>query len=369
MAEVSSQMGSIGGASIDFEGLPGDGIHEEIPLGPVLAGALCRRGRRRLRDIQASCQAILRFDRAQSMLHVFGSEDAVKAVRRQLESLGGLRKVIPSAVWAELMRTRTVHDSSLSVLAQLQQESGCRIHIERSQQEVRVFGPDESTAVAERLLDELANDCTEDAVSTDMRTLATSALQAVAHNHGVTLSIEDTQIVVLGLKDAVHDAVQELKKLIAEQPQDEPAAEAKEVEAVKHLASSKAGASHCEATSISSARSTSSTVGADVPHTGLYSNDMHGVQQQPARMAVFPGANGELLEPAASAYLGMYAQVCTGCGSALFCPHCGTVVTGGCAGVMTYMPIHSHGGVDSKSTYAEGHDCLGLYTGMAQRGA
>jgi len=346
MAETSSQVGSAGGNSLDFEGLQSDGIHEEIPLGPVLAGALCRRGRRRLRDIQASCQAILRFDRAHSVLHVFGSEEAVQAVRRQLESLGGLRKVIPPAVWAELMRTRTVHDSSQSMLAQLQQESGCRIHIERSQQEVRVFGPDEGTAVAERLLDELANDCIEEVVRTETQTLPTAALQSVAHDHGVTLSIEDDQIIVLGLKDAVHDAVAELQGWIAEH-----------VEVVESQQLPEKLAAQVEAASTASGSSGGCSAGGEPSDAGTNFKERHAVN----RMTLLPGSNGEMLDPVSSPYFGLYAQACTTCGTALFCPGCGTVVTGGCGGLMTYMPVQNY----SLDSFGNARGCDSKAPGMA----
>lgn len=39
------------------------------------------------------------------------------------------------------------------------EESGCRVHIERAMQEVRLYGPDESLKVAEKMLQEGSSDC------------------------------------------------------------------------------------------------------------------------------------------------------------------------------------------------------------------
>lgn len=152
----------------------------EIHLDSELLNILCRRGRRRLRLIQTDCGVGARLDRARSVLHVSGSEAAVQDVRRQLSSLRGPRKAVSPAVWAELMRTRTLADSSEDgLVAWLQQESGCRIHIERTRQEVRIFGPNEDVAVAEQMLEELERSCTEDLAQVCGGTLRADEGQAV----------------------------------------------------------------------------------------------------------------------------------------------------------------------------------------------
>ena len=46
-------------------------------------------------------------------------------------------------------------------LQRIQNQSGCRLHIERSKSEVRLFGSKEAAAVADRLLDDFQKMCME----------------------------------------------------------------------------------------------------------------------------------------------------------------------------------------------------------------
>jgi len=207
-----------GAAGADFFD-PTYGIHREgivtvdLAVDPELRSTFCRRGRQRLRAIQASCQAMVRLDRSRGVMRVTGTEAAVEAVKRQLASLSGPRRAVSAPVWAELMRTRTMTENPQASVARLQAESGCRIHIERSRQEVRLFGPDESVALADRLLEGLAEGCTEESVSVGPGChLNSPSLQALAQQCGITLRIEEGQISVLGLRDAVAPAVAELRK-------------------------------------------------------------------------------------------------------------------------------------------------------------
>jgi len=190
----------------------------EISLDPELLNTLYRRSRRRLRDIQASCHALLKLDRARSSLRVSGSEEAIRSVRRHLENLSGPCKPLAPAAWAELMRTRTLRYSSRATIAHIQNQSGCRIHIERGLQEARLFGPKEGIAVADRLLDEFAETCGEEVVSVGSPTSALSStkLQALAHAFGITLRVEGQDVVVLGVRAAVARASQELQRYVSD---------------------------------------------------------------------------------------------------------------------------------------------------------
>lgn len=194
-----------------------DKLVTEMVLDPELLSTLCRRSRRRLRDIQINCQVTMKIDRMRGTLRMSGSEAAIQAAQKQLSSLGGPRKPVTASVWAELMRTRTMQSSTHAIVARLQDQSGCRIHIERSRQEVRIFGPREGVVVADKLLDDFALACIEEVVPvSNSAALASAVLQQVARGCGVTLRIEEQQIVVLGLSDAVKGAVEELKSYIAE---------------------------------------------------------------------------------------------------------------------------------------------------------
>ncbi|CAE7873979.1 gup1 [Symbiodinium microadriaticum] len=188
---------------------------EEIPLDEDLLGSFCRRGRRRLRELQEATQTIVRLDRARGCLSV----SCISVVKRHLASLGGPRRDVAAPVWAELMRTRTLQRDD-AALARIQAESGCRVHIERQQREVRLFGPVDSVALAESLLKELEEGCCEDVVlesldtETDLETLQAS-LEPLAMDHNVTLCIEKSHgLRVFGLKAAVKAASSELKELL-----------------------------------------------------------------------------------------------------------------------------------------------------------
>jgi len=193
-----------------------DGATEvTITLERELLRTLCRRSRRRLRDIQVACQATLRLDRLRGVLLVSGSEAAVQAVRNKLDSLGGPRKPVSGPVWAELMRTRTLHTTSQVSVAMLQEETGCRVHIERTRREVRLFGPSEGVTAASALIDRFADTCTEEAV---IATVDPEALEALAHRCGVTFRLETGTVVALGLRERVDQAVEGLKCLAAGRP-------------------------------------------------------------------------------------------------------------------------------------------------------
>jgi len=183
----------------------------EVMLDQETFSTLCRRGRKRLRDIQTSCQALLQLDRNRRVLYVTGSPESIARVRNEVAGLGGPSKFVSSAVWAELMRTRILQDGS-AVLSHIQQESGCRIHIERRQQEVRLFGPPEATSVADSLLDDFANTVREEPVPMEQITVSETVLQSVAHACGVTLRVEEDAVVVLGLHAHVKSAVKELNQ-------------------------------------------------------------------------------------------------------------------------------------------------------------
>ena len=65
----------IGGMS-RFQGMVpyGDVTTAEIPLDEELLGSFCRRGRRRLRELQDATQTIVRLDRARQCLSVTGTQ-------------------------------------------------------------------------------------------------------------------------------------------------------------------------------------------------------------------------------------------------------------------------------------------------------
>lgn len=198
----------------------GDGVLmiEETLLDADVFSALCRRSRRRLRDIEARCQVTMKIDRLRGVLRTTGTEAGIRAAQRQVACMSGQRKSVAVAVWAELMRTRTINQpgTSEATIARLQQQSGCRVHIERSRCEVRLFGIPEGIDVADRLIDELENVCTEEPVPAEnVGQLPMPILEGFARRGNVTLCIEEGSIVVRGLRNAVVQVAEELRAYVA----------------------------------------------------------------------------------------------------------------------------------------------------------
>ena len=203
-----------------------DSISAAIHLDPELLGSFCRRGRRRLQEIQACSRTTLKLDRTQGLLWATGSERAIEEVRARLECLGGLRKTVSAAVWAELIRTRALVEGptvSKSAVERIQHLSSCRVHIERSKHEIGLFGAKSASAVADRLINDLEEMCTECLVNTpDAQRLSSDVLRQIAHFGSVSMRVEPQQIAVLGLSCAVEPAVAELKQYMANPNHFEP---------------------------------------------------------------------------------------------------------------------------------------------------
>jgi hypothetical protein len=187
-------------------------VTEEIRLEPELMNSLYRRGRRRLRDIQTNCGVNLWLDKLRGVLHLSGSKASVAAAKTSIAGLGGPRKRVSTAMWAELLRTRKLQAGDEAAVARIQLHSGCRIHVERSSQEVHLFGEPESVAIAEKLLKELDQRCVEEILALDTEYMNPTALQAVANSCGVTLQTENAYVCILGLRDSVKKAIHALKE-------------------------------------------------------------------------------------------------------------------------------------------------------------
>jgi len=190
----------------------------DVFLEPELLANLTR-SRRRVRELQANTQAVLKVDRARGMLRATGTESAIARVRHQVECLGGPRKQLTAAAWAELMRTRTLvgtDTASMSAVEWIQRLSSCRVHIERANQEVRLFGPKAATATAAQLVERFQKMCSEQAVWTsDLERLDSEILGQIAHAGSVSLRVEGQTVSVLGFDFAVAEAAKELRRYTA----------------------------------------------------------------------------------------------------------------------------------------------------------
>jgi DNA-binding TFAR19-related protein (PDSD5 family) len=111
------------------------------------------------------------------------------------------------------MRSRTNTDPSQAAIARLQQQSGCRVHIERSVEQVRLFGPKRKQQVVQRLLEDLDRMCISEVVRMPFAPqLDTQMLQTFAQEFGVTLQVDGEQLAVIGIQGAVSEATEELRK-------------------------------------------------------------------------------------------------------------------------------------------------------------
>lgn len=207
-------------------GAPGV-MSEEIYIDQELVTILSHRCRRRLRELQSSCKVAARLDRNRQVVYLTGTADALKAARQAIESLSGPKRSVPLAVWAELMRTRTMSLADLThsgVLSQealvsvawVQENSGCRLHIERGACEVRIFGSKPGTEMASKLVDDMIPLCAEENVAVqDLAILTSPVLQSIAHACAATFRVQSSSIVVLGLTKYVGNAVEQLHKFLA----------------------------------------------------------------------------------------------------------------------------------------------------------
>jgi len=182
----------------------------EIALDPEVLSSLCRRGRRHLRAIQSSCQVQLRLDRVRGVLHAVGSPEAIQNAQNRLESLGGPSKEVSLAVWTELMRTRTAQEGPEAHLTQMQESSGCRIHIDRQKQEVRLFGPCDTVALADKLLDEFSIRVVESIVPVGNCMPSSAVLENFALKKHVTMQPNGDRIIITGMHQRVQEAEAEI---------------------------------------------------------------------------------------------------------------------------------------------------------------
>lgn len=273
----------------------------EIPLNDELLTSFSGRGRRRLRDLKQQTETVLKLDKNKSCLQVRGTEKSIADLRQHLETLIGHRRPISAPVWAELMRTRT-QTTSDAAIQYIQEQSGCRVHIERQTHEVRLYGPDENLKVADRLLKELGRD-------TDLRVVegmvSPQLLERVALSKGVTMRVRDTFIEVLGRTSATEEACAELEKLL-ERAEAEPAAAVEEAEISDPSA---AAASHPESPKVSKDMGHAGNAGnaGNVGNVGNMGN-MQTVQ-------VMQGHRSERVE-----------NRCPTCGCGRFCGSCGAQI-------------------------------------------
>lgn len=187
-----------------------------LTLNKEMISSYCRRGpQRRFQEIQQNYNVTVNLDRKRGVLSITGDEAGHAIVRRQLICMSGKTRAVSAALWMELMRVRTLASGRQALMAQIQEESGCRVHIERTRKEVRLFGDVAAIAEADRMLKELAEQCVEEAVELkDASSLSTEVLEDFAVALEVSLCLEDDRIKVCGLREAVAKAMPQMEAMV-----------------------------------------------------------------------------------------------------------------------------------------------------------
>jgi len=180
------------------------GIRQEvIQLSSELRLVLgSRRGSKRLQCIETQSCAKLCFDRATDSLVITGSEHSIRVAKQKLEYFDGVCVPISSALWAEMMRCRD--QDSDGMLFHFQQAVGCRVHVDRFRQELRVYGPRRLLPRVYETVEALNNQCSLETISLPpWIQVPTAVVENIAQEHGVTITAQEDAVVLLGLTAAV----------------------------------------------------------------------------------------------------------------------------------------------------------------------
>jgi len=204
-------------------------------------------------------------------------------------------------------------------MTRMQEECGCRIHIERSLPEVRIFGEDDGVQIAIRLLATLEEQVAEASVPVpEVAKLSPTLLQRLAHRRQVTLRVEPSRVLVLGLTERLDDTVNEVCRYL-EDPQG--------YELCDWQASTSGSRDELAVLQDDTASVSSADKGAVIWSTGTSPREAPqsrpGQRSAPVERRGAPaqgyGAHGE--SPSSKC-----PAVCPTCGCGRFCAHCGTPV-------------------------------------------
>lgn len=209
--------GAFGAAVVSDDAKPGnpgkDGfIVAAMSLDADLLRTFAGRRRRRIRDIASNHGADVRIDRIRGEVVISGPVEKVGLVRDAIRCLRSSLKEISQVLWAEFMRTRLM--PTLSLAANLENLTGARVHIERAQKQVRIFGEEAHIAAAEEAIDRLECQCMWWAVPVRVVDVGGQEIVAiVAEQFGVTILAETRHLIVMGMRHAVPRCVLHLYKI------------------------------------------------------------------------------------------------------------------------------------------------------------
>lgn len=196
---------------------PADTFTLQLPLGErdLHGFSSYRRGRRRMHEIRLMCPGVsyVKLNKALGTLEITGTAEGLELARIKVAEVTGPLKQLSPAVWSELMRTRK-QEGPGATTSELQRFSGCRLHLDRESCAVRIFGPEEVVATAEKLLDNLAKACEEHLLNVKSDDLDEEMLQKIACATCVSARIQNTGIYLMGFESLVRKATGEVQRYL-----------------------------------------------------------------------------------------------------------------------------------------------------------
>lgn len=196
---------------------PADTFTLQLPLGErdLHGFSSYRRGRRRMHEIRLMCPGVsyVKLNKSLGVLEITGTAEGLELAKVKVAEVTGPLKQLSPAVWSELMRTRK-QEGPGATTSELQRFSGCRLHLDRESCAVRIFGPEEVVATAEKLLDKLAEACEEHLLDVRSDDLDEEMLQQIACATCVSARIQNTGIYLMGFESLVRKATGEVHRYL-----------------------------------------------------------------------------------------------------------------------------------------------------------
>lgn len=193
----------------------------ELLVKDSVVASLCRHGRKKMKQLEKDFSVAVALDRRKGILTIRGNVQSVEEAQKVVAVMSGPRIRVPAPLWAELLRTRTV-DGPACLVESMQTACGCRVHIERTRHEVRIFGDETSVMKAEATLARLGPLCIEHLIPVkDSGKLSSSSLELLSQQLDVSLRLETDAVALLGMQDNVQRATAAIKEYI-DNPESHP---------------------------------------------------------------------------------------------------------------------------------------------------
>lgn len=151
-------------------------------------------------------------DEVASILYVTGNLSQAQDIKEQLELLEGIVVPVSEAVWAELLRCRTADSAFEFSVANLQDKTNCRMHVDRLRPVVRVFGSKRKVSKAMAALEELEAFCSVESIKLPKleEHIDLPKLKELVGPH-VTTKLEGQSVKFLGRAEVVSEAARRVR--------------------------------------------------------------------------------------------------------------------------------------------------------------